>query len=44
MDAKQRDPLTEKIIACCYKVHSQIGPGFQEKIYHNALKLIIKKE
>jgi GxxExxY protein len=44
MDAEQRDPLTEKIIACCYKIHSQIGPGFQEKIYHNALKIIIKKE
>lgn len=44
MDVKQRDPLTEKIIACAYKVHSQIGPGFPERIYHNALKLIIKKE
>lgn len=39
-----RDPLTEKIIACCYKVHSQIGPGFPERIYSNALKLVMKKE
>lgn len=44
MDSKARDPLTEKIIACCYKVHSQIGPGFPEKIYHNALKIILNKE
>lgn len=35
---QDRDPLTEKIIACCFKVHSELGPGFNEKIYHNALK------
>ncbi len=34
-----RDPLTERIIACCYRVHTELGPGFKEKIYHNALKL-----
>jgi len=44
MDINERDPLTEKIIACACKVHSEIGPGFPERIYHNALKLIIKKE
>jgi GxxExxY protein len=38
------DPLTERIIACCYKVHSELGPGFYEKIYHNALKLTFDKE
>lgn len=38
----ERDPLTEKIIACCFKVHSELGPGFNEKIYHNALKLALK--
>ncbi|OGF52335.1 MAG: hypothetical protein A2044_06945 [Candidatus Firestonebacteria bacterium GWA2_43_8] len=31
------DILTEKIIGCCFDVHSKIGPGFAEKIYHNAL-------
>lgn len=36
---KNNDTLTEKIIGCCYKVHSELGPGFNEKIYHNALKL-----
>ncbi len=34
-----RDPFTERIIACCYRVHTELGPGFKEKIYHNALKL-----
>lgn len=32
-----RDPVTEKIIACCYEVHNALGPGFPERIYHNAL-------
>jgi GxxExxY protein len=32
-----KDVLTEKIIACCFAVHSEIGPGFPEKIYHKAL-------
>ncbi|MFA4889105.1 MAG: GxxExxY protein [Candidatus Omnitrophota bacterium] len=39
---EERGPLTEKIIACCFKVHSELGPGFNEKIYHNALILSLK--
>ncbi len=41
---ENRDPLTEQIIACCYRVHSELGPGFNEKIYHNALKLAFNQE
>lgn len=40
---ENRDPLTEKIIACCFKVHSELGPGFNERIYHNALKIALKE-
>jgi GxxExxY protein len=40
---EERDPLTEKIIACCFKVHSELGPGFNEKIYHNSLKIALKE-
>ena len=40
---ENRDPLTEKIIACCFKVHSELGPGFNEGIYHNALKLALEE-
>lgn len=40
---KYNDPLTEKIIGACYRVHSEMGPGFVEKIYLNALKLALKK-
>jgi len=42
-EIKARDPLTERIIACAYKVHSSLGPGFNEKIYHNALKMAFKE-
>ncbi|MCX5781550.1 MAG: hypothetical protein NT145_07080 [Elusimicrobia bacterium] len=30
---KQIDELTGKIIGCCFKVHKELGPGFNEKIY-----------
>ncbi len=41
---ENRDPLTEQIIACCYRVHSELGAGFKEKIYHTALKLAFNQE
>ena len=31
--------IIECIIGCCFEVHKEIGPRFNEKIYHNALKL-----
>lgn len=34
-----RDKLTEVIIGCCFDVHNQLGCGFLEKIYGNALKI-----
>jgi GxxExxY protein len=42
-EIKERDPLTERIIACAYKVHSELGPGFSENIYHNALKIALEQ-
>lgn len=41
---KEKDKLTERIIGCCFKVHRELGPGFSEKVYHNALKLLFDKE
>ncbi|MFH2068665.1 MAG: GxxExxY protein [Candidatus Omnitrophota bacterium] len=41
---QNKDPLTEKIIACAYKVHGELGPGFNESIYHNALKIAIEDQ
>jgi len=39
----EKDPLTQKIIGCAYKVHSKLGPGLNESIYHNALKIALEQ-
>jgi GxxExxY protein len=41
---QDKDQLTKRIIGCCFKVHKFLGPGFNEKVYHNALKLLFDKE
>ncbi len=41
---EDKDQLTKRIIGCCFKVHKDLGPGFSEKVYHNALKLLFDKE
>jgi GxxExxY protein len=41
---RQRNKLTEHIIGCCFKVHRELGPGFNERIYHNALKVLFDQE
>ena len=41
MKKEERDPLTEKIIAACFRVHNDLGPGFVEKIYINALRIAL---
>ncbi|OGP75974.1 MAG: hypothetical protein A2V86_01160 [Deltaproteobacteria bacterium RBG_16_49_23] len=38
------DSITESIIGCCFEVHRELGPGFNEKIYHNALKLLFEQK
>jgi GxxExxY protein len=35
--------LTDKIINACISVHKELGPGFLESIYHNALLIEMKK-
>lgn len=44
MEKDERDPLTEKIIGLCFKVHNEIGAGFVEKIYHHALIILLEEE
>ena len=39
----EKDLLTEKIIGYCFKVHNELGPGFPERIYHNALIVLLKE-
>lgn len=40
----EKDRLTERIIGSCFKVHQELGPGYNEKIYQNALILQLKKD
>ncbi len=40
----ERDLLTEKIIACCFRVHRDLGPGFRERIYERALQIVFRIE
>jgi len=42
-DTKYRD-LTEKIIGIFYKVYNNLGYGFLEKVYENAMMLDFNKE
>jgi GxxExxY protein len=39
----QENDLTEKIIRLFYKVYNELGYGFLEKVYHNALILEFHK-
>ena len=40
----ENDLITEKIIACCFKKHRELGSGFPEKIYERALQILIGDE
>ena len=34
-----QDPLTGLIIGSCFRVANELGPGFLEKVYENALAI-----
>ena len=38
-DSKKYWDITQKIIECAMNVHNSLGCGFQESIFHNALKI-----
>lgn len=39
----RKEELTDKIINACISVHKELGPGFLESIYHNALKVELER-
>lgn len=39
----ENDTLTEKIIGICFNVHNELGAGFVEKVYENALRIALKQ-
>jgi GxxExxY protein len=43
MEKWGKENLTDKIINACIIVHKELGPGFLESIYHNALKIELEK-
>ncbi len=43
MSEQVKDVLSERIIGLCFEVHNKLGPGFPERIYHNALIVLLKK-
>ena len=38
------DELTEKIIACAFKVHRALGQGFSERVYENAMRVELVRQ
>jgi GxxExxY protein len=36
--------ITEKIIGCAYRVANELGAGFLEKVYENALRIELEQE
>ena len=42
-DQRETDVVTEAIIGCAFRVLNQLGCGFLEKVYENALAHEVKK-
>jgi GxxExxY protein len=36
--------ITERIIGCAFRVHSQLGHGFLERVYENAMTIELEKQ
>ncbi|MCK4352188.1 GxxExxY protein [candidate division WOR-3 bacterium] len=42
-DRRRLNEISEKIIGCAFQVHNNLGCGFLEKVYENALVIELKK-
>lgn len=36
--------ITGEILGCCFEVMKELGPGFQERIYKNALLIVMREK
>jgi len=43
LDLEEDHALTEKVIGCPMRVHRQLGPGFLESVYRNALAFKLRR-
>ena len=39
----ENDSLTEKMVGVCIDVHNELGTGFIEKVYENALRIALEQ-
>lgn len=44
MDANDSRRISERVIGCIYAVGNELGPGFLEAVYENALCVELKYE
>ncbi len=36
--------LTGEILGCCFEVMKELGPGFQENVYKNAILIAMREQ
>jgi GxxExxY protein len=44
MIVDERDQLTQMILGCCFEVMNELGSGFLEALYKNALYIALKQK